>query len=87
MSPLTCTLPHAKLHSLALADCKAVLSVSLDPCRRQVAREAAKMQRAAAEREHHVHLHAKREADRAERDHHANAEVLDSRPVLLTPTV
>lgn len=33
------------------------------------------MQRAAAERERHVHLHAKREADRAERDHHANAEV------------
>lgn len=54
--------------------------------RSQVAREAATMQRAAAERERHVHLHAKREAGRAERDHHANAEVLDCRPVLLAPT-
>lgn len=41
----------------------------------KVAREAATIQRAAAERERHVHLHAKREADRAERDHHASAEV------------
>eukprot|EP00903_Cladosiphon_okamuranus_P020361 g18681.t1 len=45
----------------------------------QIAREAATMQRAAAERERQVHLHAKREADRAERDHHANAEELVER--------
>ncbi|CAM9167315.1 unnamed protein product, partial [Hapterophycus canaliculatus] len=44
----------------------------------QVAREAATAQRAAAKREHQVHLHAKREADRAERELHASAEILET---------
>lgn len=41
----------------------------------QIAEEAVIAQRATAERERYVHLHAKREADRAERALHANAEV------------
>ncbi|CAN0059637.1 unnamed protein product, partial [Ectocarpus sp. 12 AP-2014] len=44
----------------------------------KVAREAATSQRAAADRERHAQLQAKREADRAERDHHANAEILET---------
>ncbi|CAM9207030.1 unnamed protein product, partial [Laminaria digitata] len=40
----------------------------------QIAEEAVIAQRETAERERYVHLHAKREADRAERALHANAE-------------
>lgn len=40
----------------------------------QITGEAVVAQRATAERERYVHLHAKREADRADRALHANAE-------------
>lgn len=44
----------------------------------QTAREAATTQRVAADRERHVSLHARREADRVEREYHKSFEVRSS---------